>query len=73
MFEYVRYVLLGIAMVASLIAAFILWKMAQDVRKFDVWQEGFDEGFTQGKLAERSKQRVWADDESEGAEDEKEI
>lgn len=65
-----EWVLLGIGIVIN-IAFFIfnLWYMARSASRYNAWQEGFNLGLEQGKLAERSKQRVWADEESEGADD----
>lgn len=65
------YVLLGFGIVIN-IAFFIhnVWLMTHSASRANAWQRGFNEGLEQGKLAEQSKQRVWANEESEGADDE---
>ena len=65
-----EYVLLGIG-IAINIAGFIYntWLMTHAASRQNAWQNGFDEGFEQGKMVEKSKHRVSADDESEGADD----
>ena len=66
---YKYFVLLGIGILAN-VAFFIynVWLMTHSASRRNAWQEGFNVGVEQGAMAERSKQRVWADDESEGAE-----
>ena len=68
MFEYV---LLWIAIAINI--AFVIynvWVLTHPASRANAWKEGFDEGFEQGKMVERSKHRVWADEESEGEDDE---
>ena len=64
-----EYVLLGIGIAINL-AGFVynIWLMTHSASRHNAWQNGFNEGLEQGKLAEQSKQRVWANEESEGAE-----
>ena len=65
---WIDYVLLGIG-IAINIAGFIynVWLMTHSASRANAWQEGFDEGLKQGEMVERSKNRVWADEEKEQA------
>lgn len=66
-----EYLLLGIG-IAINIAGFIynIWIITHAASRRNAWQEGFNEGFEQGKMVEQSKHRVWADEEQKGANDE---
>lgn len=61
MFEYV---MLWIAIAINIAGViYNVWVLTHSASRANAWQEGFDEGFEQGKMVEQSKHRVWADDE----------
>ena len=65
-----EYVLLVFGILV-IVAFFIhnVWLRTHSASRHNAWQEGFDEGLEQGKMVEKSKHRVWADEEGEGDED----